>query len=42
MKNLQLCLKGKWFEMTDENGKEEWGAEPNKLYFIIKHGKRLL
>lgn len=22
-------------------GKEEWGAEPNKLYFIIKHGKRL-
>ncbi len=22
-------------------GKLEWGAEPNKLYFIIKHGKRL-
>jgi hypothetical protein len=22
-------------------GKEEWGAEPNKLYFIIKHGERL-
>ena len=22
-------------------GKEEWGAEPNKLYFIIKHGRRL-
>lgn len=22
-------------------GKPEWGAEPNKLYFIIKHGKRL-
>lgn len=21
-------------------GKEEWGAEPNKLYFIIKHGKQ--
>lgn len=20
-------------------GKPEWGAEPNKLYFIIKHGK---
>ena len=19
-------------------GKPEWGAEPNKLYFIIKHG----
>ena len=23
-------------------GKEEWGAEPNKLYFIIKHGKQLI
>jgi hypothetical protein len=23
-------------------GKEELGAEPNKLYFIIKHGKRIL
>lgn len=22
-------------------GNPEWGAEPNKLYFIIKHGKRL-
>lgn len=22
-------------------GCEEWGAEPNKLYFIIKHGKQL-
>jgi len=22
-------------------GKPEWGAEPNKLYFVIKHGKRL-
>ena len=22
-------------------GKPEWGAEANKLYFIIKHGKRL-
>lgn len=22
-------------------GKEEWGAEPNLLYFVIKHGKRL-
>lgn len=20
-------------------GQEEWGAEPNKLYFVIKHGK---
>ena len=22
-------------------GKQEWGAEPNKLYFIIKHGKEI-
>jgi hypothetical protein len=22
-------------------GNPEWGAEPNKLYFIIKHGKQL-
>lgn len=22
-------------------GKSEWGAEPNKLYFIIKHGKQI-
>ncbi len=23
------------------NGNPEWGAEPGKLYFVIKHGKRL-
>lgn len=22
-------------------GNTEWGAEPNKLYFVIKHGKQL-
>lgn len=22
-------------------GNPEWGAEPNKLYFVIKHGNRL-
>ena len=22
-------------------GNPDWGAEPNKLYFVIKHGKRL-
>ena len=22
-------------------GKHEWGAEPDKLYFVIKHGKRI-
>ena len=22
-------------------GKEEWGAEPNKMYFVIKLGERI-
>lgn len=22
-------------------GREDWGAEPNKLYFVIKHGKQI-
>lgn len=22
-------------------GREEWGAEPGKIYFVIKHGKRI-
>ena len=22
-------------------GNPKWGAEPNKLYFVIKHGKRI-
>lgn len=22
-------------------GNTEWGAEPNKLYFVIKHGKKI-
>lgn len=22
-------------------GNHEWGVEPNKLYFVIKHGKRI-
>lgn len=22
-------------------GNPEWGAEPNKIYFVIKHGRRL-
>lgn len=24
-----------------KTGNPEWGAEPNKLYFVIKHGKRI-
>ena len=31
-----LKLKHKGIEIG--YGKTEWGAEPNKLYFIIKHG----
>ena len=31
-----LKLKHKGIEIG--YGKPEWGAEPNKLYFIIKHG----
>ena len=26
-------------EIVIETGRIEWGAEPNKLYFVIKHGK---
>ena len=22
-------------------GKQQWGAEPGKLYFVVKHGKRI-
>lgn len=28
-----------WIEIR--TGREEWGAEPNKLYFVIKHGKKI-
>lgn len=24
------------------NGKPEWGAEPGKLYFVIKHGEEVM
>jgi hypothetical protein len=23
-------------------GKEQWGSEPNKLYFVIMHGKQII
>ncbi len=32
-----LTLEHKGIEIG--YGKPEWGAEPNKLYFIIKHGQ---
>lgn len=28
-------------EISIGKGREEWGAEPDKLYFVIKLGKRL-
>lgn len=34
----------KRFEHTGieiRTGNPEWGAEPNKMYFVIKHGKRI-
>ena len=34
-----LRLEHKGIEIR--TGNPEWGAEPNKLYFIIKHGKIL-
>ena len=34
-----LKLEHKGIEIR--TGNPEWGAEPNKLYFVIKHGKPL-
>jgi len=34
-----LKLEHKGIEIR--TGNPEWGAEPNKLYFVIKHGKQL-
>ena len=34
---LILKLEHKGIEIR--TGNPEWGAEPNKLYFVIKHGK---
>lgn len=29
-------------EIVIDKGKPEWGAEPDKLYFVIKLGKRII
>ena len=34
-----LRLEHKGIEIR--TGNPEWGAEPNKLYFVIKHGKQI-
>jgi hypothetical protein len=36
--NRILKLEHKGIEIR--TGNPEWGAEPNKLYFVIKHGKQ--
>ena len=36
--DTERMLKYKHLGITIGYGIEEWGAEPNKLYFIIKHG----
>ena len=36
-KDRILLLEHKGIEIRE--GKEEWGAEKGKLYFVIKHGK---
>lgn len=28
----------KWYGIEIRTGNPEWGAEPGKLYFVIKHG----
>ena len=38
-KDRILKLEHKGIEIR--TGNPEWGAEPNKLYFVIKHGKRI-
>jgi hypothetical protein len=34
-----LTLEHKGIEIRE--GREEWGAEKGKIYFVIKHGKRI-
>jgi hypothetical protein len=34
-------IKFEHLGITINYGREEWGAEPGKLYFVIKHGRRL-
>lgn len=35
-------LKFKHEGIEIRTGVSEWGAEPNKLYFVIKHGERII
>jgi len=39
--NKERILKIEHKGIEIRTGNPEWGAEPNKLYFVIKHGKIL-
>ena len=39
--NKERILKFEHAGIEIRTGNEAWGAEPNKLYFVIKHGKKL-
>ena len=38
--NISHILKFEHVGIEVRTGNPEWGAEPNKLYFVIKHGKK--
>lgn len=39
--NTERILKLEHKGIEIRTGRPEWGAEPNKLYFVIKHGRSL-
>lgn len=41
-KDTDLIIQFEHAGIEIRTGNPEWGAEPDKLYFVIKHGKRLL
>lgn len=39
--DFDRILKYKHKGIEIRTGKQEWGAEPNKTYFVIKHGEKV-
>jgi len=39
--DTERILKYEHAGIEIRTGNPEWGAEPNKLYFVIKHGKQI-
>ena len=37
--DTERIIKFEHAEIEIRTGNVEWGAEPNKIYFVIKHGK---